>query len=127
CMFERNTGNPSWRHFELFAQAPDKMVPAEGRPATELVVRSASTVGNYDYLIDYVFQQEGTIRVAVGSTGTDAVKGVATRSMKDATAAEDTRHGTLIAPNLVAPLHSHFFNFRMDLDVDGEANDFMRL
>ena len=46
--------------------------------------------------------------------------------MKDATAAADTRHGTLIAPDLVAPYHSHYFNFRLDLDVDGTANDFMR-
>src|SRR5260221_12417610 len=53
-------------------------------------------------------------------------KGVASQSMKDATAAADTRHGTLIAPGLVAPFHSHYFNFRLDLDVDGTANDFMR-
>jgi primary-amine oxidase len=46
--------------------------------------------------------------------------------MKDKTAAADTRHGTLIAPGLVAPFHSHYFNFRLDLDVDGTANDFMR-
>lgn len=127
CVFERSIGDPVWRHFEIFAQSPDKQVPAEGRPATELVVRSASEVGNYDYLIDYIFQQDGTIRVAVGATGIDSVKGVASKSMKDATAATDTKYGTLIAPNLVAPMHSHFFNFRLDLDIDGEANDFMRL
>ena len=46
--------------------------------------------------------------------------------MKDATAADDTKQGTLIAPGLVAPFHSHYFNFRLDLDVDGVANDFMR-
>jgi primary-amine oxidase len=125
CVFERNIGDPAWRHFEIFAQSPDKMVPAEGRPATELVIRSASEVGNYDYLIDYVFQQDGTIRVAVGATGLDAVKGVASKSMKDPTAAADTKYGTLIAPNIVAPMHSHYFNFRLDLDIDGEANDFM--
>jgi primary-amine oxidase len=73
-----------------------------------------------------VFQQDGTIRVAVGATGIDAVKGVASKSMKDATAERDTRYGTLIAPNVVAPMHSHYFNFRLDLDIDGEANDFMR-
>jgi primary-amine oxidase len=102
------------------------MVPAEGRPATELVVRSATEVGNYDYLIDYVFEQDGTIRIAGGATGIDAVKGAASRSMKDSTASADTRYGTQIAPNLVAPMHSHFFNFRLDLDIDGESNDFMR-
>ena len=127
CMFERNIGDPAWRHYEVFAQTPDKPLPAEGRPATELVVRSASVVGNYDYLIDYIFQQDGTIRIAVGATGLDAVKGAAATSMKDPTAAAETRFGELIAPNLVAPFHSHYFNFRLDLDVDGPRNDFMRM
>lgn len=126
CIFERNIGDPAWRHYEIFAQTPDAPIPTEGRPATELVVRSASEVGNYDYLIDYVFQQNGMIRVMMGATGLDAVKGVASKSMKDATAEEDTRHGTLIAPNLVAPNHDHFFNFRLDFDIDGQENMFMR-
>lgn len=126
CVFERNIGDPAWRHYEIFAQASDKPVPTEGRPATELVVRSASEVGNYDYLIDYVFQQDGMIQVLVGATGLDAVKGVAARSMADRTARANTRYGTLIAPNLAAPNHDHFFNFRLDFDIDGQKNAFMR-
>ncbi len=126
CVFERSIGDPAWRHFEVFAQTPDAFVPAEGRPDTQLIVRSASEVGNYDYLIDYVFHQNGRLDIMVGSTGLDAVKGVATTSMHDATAAEDTRYGTLIAPNLVAPNHDHFFNFRLDFDIDGRENMFMR-
>jgi primary-amine oxidase len=122
CIFERSVGDPAWRHFEVFKRS----APTAGRPASELVVRSASAVGNYDYLVDYVFHQDGSIRVAVGATGIDAVKGVASQSMKDATAEADTRYGTLIAPGLVAPFHSHYFNFRLDLDIDGTANDFMR-
>ncbi|HTU64283.1 MAG TPA: hypothetical protein VMF89_37715, partial [Polyangiales bacterium] len=122
CVFERETGNPIYRHYEIFAQT----TPAAGRPATELVVRSASEVGNYDYFIDYVFQQDGTIRIMIGATGLDAVKGVAATSMSSATAAADTRYGTLIAPNLVAPNHDHFFSFRLDFDVDGTDNAFMR-
>ena len=35
--------------------------PTVGRPASELVVRSASAIGNYDYLVDYVFRQDGSI------------------------------------------------------------------
>jgi primary-amine oxidase len=126
CMFERSIGDPAWRHYEIVGRSPQDQTPAAGRPASELVVRSAAAIGNYDYLIDYVFRQDGSIRVAVGATGIDAVKGVASQSMKDATAAADTRYGTLIAPGLVAPFHSHYFNFRLDLDVDGTANDFMR-
>lgn len=124
CVFERNTGDPAWRHFEVFAQTPDKPVPAEGRPATELVIRTASEVGNYDYLIDYRLQQNGQINIMVGATGLDAVKGVASKTMQDPTAAEDTRWGTLIAPNLVAANHDHYFNFRIDFDIDQPINHF---
>ncbi len=126
CIFERSIGDPAWRHFEIFAQSPETPVPAEGRLATELVVRTASEVGNYDYLLDYVFQQDGSIRIMVGSTGLDAVKGVAARSMADPSAAADTAWGSLIAPNLVAPNHDHFFNYRLDFDIDGRDNSFVR-
>ncbi len=119
CMFERSIGDPAWRHYETVGRSPQNQIPTAGRPASRLVVRSAAAIGNYDYLVDYVFHQDGSIRIAVGATGIDATKGVASQSMKDATAAADTRHGTLIAPGLVAPFHSHYFNFRLDLDVDG--------
>lgn len=126
CVFERAIGDPAWRHFEIFAQGPDTFVPAEGRPARELVVRTASEVGNYDYLVDYVFKTDGNIVIQVGSTGLDAVKGAVSRSMDDPTAAEETRYGTLIAPQIVAPNHDHYFNFRLDFDIDGRENSFMR-
>ena len=126
CVFERSIGDPAWRHYEIFAQTPDNPVPAEGRASSELIVRYAAEVGNYDYLVDYVFDQSGRIRVRVGSTGLDAVKGAASQSMDDETAEADTRYGTLIAPNLVAPNHDHFFNFRLDFDIDGTENAFMR-
>ncbi len=125
CVFERSIGDPAWRHFEVFAQSEDQFVPTEGRPETELVVRSASEVGNYDYLIDYRFKQNGELYIKIGATGLDAVKGVASTSLNDATAAEDTKYGRLIAPHLVAPYHDHYFNFRLDFDIDGPENTMM--
>jgi primary-amine oxidase len=125
CVFERNPAKPAWRHYEIFAQTEKLAVPAEGRPQTELVVRSASEVGNYDYLVDYVFHQNGSINIDVIATGIDAVKGVPTKHLKDATAGKDTKYGSLIAPNLVAPNHDHYFNFRLDFDIDGQDNSFM--
>lgn len=124
CVFERDIGDPAWRHFEVFAQGPDTFTPTEGRPETELVVRSASEVGNYDYLIDYRFKPNGDIYIKVGATGLDAVKGVAATTMSDPTADADTEFGTLIAPHLVAPFHDHYFNFRLDFDIDQPANMF---
>ncbi|MFO1034785.1 MAG: hypothetical protein U1E15_12160 [Hyphomicrobiales bacterium] len=31
-----------------------------------------------------------------------------------------------MAPYTVAPFHDHYFNFRLDLDADGQVNDFAR-
>jgi primary-amine oxidase len=118
CIFERASGDPIWRHAEPLNQT------YEGRANVELVVRMAAAVGNYDYLFDWVFNDAAEIEVRIGATGIDGQKGVATRHMKDVTAAADTRYGTLVAPNLVAVNHDHYFNFRLDLDVDGAANSF---
>ena len=119
-IFERLTGNPAWRHFELFAGGA-----YEGRADVELVVRTIAQLGNYDYLVDWVFNQSGAIRVDVGLTGIDAPKTVKSKTLAAPSATQDTRFGALIAPNLVAPNHSHFFNFRLDLDIDGRNNSFM--
>jgi primary-amine oxidase len=96
----------------------------EGRSNVELVVRMAAQIGNYDYLFDWIFNDAAEIEARVGATGIDPLKGVASKTMADATAASDTRSGTLVAPNLVAVNHDHYFNFRLDLDVDGPVNSF---
>jgi len=116
CVFERDTGDPLWRHYEFFTDSH------ESRPNVELVVRMAPEVGNYDYLLDYAFNRNGEIDVRVGAYGIIATKGVATRNMHDPTAAADTQYGTLVAPNLVGVNHDHFMSFRVDLDVDGQDN-----
>lgn len=117
CMFEHATDGPAWRHFENGILT--------GRPSRELILRTAAVAGNYDYLIDWVFQQDGTIRVAVGATGI-----VETKAVKDAMVAmsDDSSklsHGTLVDRNLLAVNHDHYFSFRLDLDVDGPTNSFM--
>lgn len=114
AVFERHAG-PEFKHQEM----GQPNLSAERR---ELVVRWISTVGNYDYIFDWVFAENGTIGINAGATGIEAVKGVRTHTMRDATAAEDTRYGTLIDHNIVGTTHQHIYNFRLDLDVDGEAN-----
>lgn len=114
AVFERYAG-PEYKHQEY--GKPN--VSSERR---ELVVRWISTVGNYDYIFDWVFHQNGTIGINVGATGIEAVKGVKAKTMHDPSAQEDTRYGTLIDHNIVGTTHQHIYNFRLDLDVDGEQN-----
>ena len=119
CLFEHATDGPAWRHLENGI--------ISGRPARELVLRTAAVAGNYDYLLDWIFQQDGTIRVAVGATGiveTKAVKEtVAAHAMGDSPSRAE--HGTLVAANLLAVNHDHYFSYRLDMDVDGTNNSFM--
>lgn len=119
CIFERPTGNPAWRHYTAGSHI------IRGRAETELVVRHIPTLGNYDYIVDYVFAPRGSITLRVGATGFDAIKSSSARDMEAATAEADTAYGTLIAPYTVAPNHDHFFSFRLDLDVDGPNNTFL--
>ncbi|MGL3214892.1 hypothetical protein [Bradyrhizobium sp. BR 1433] len=116
CIFERPTGDPIWRHSELINNT------AEVRPNNELVVRMAPVVGNYDYLVDYVFDRAGNIDVRLGAYGIDATKGVASKTLSDPTAAQDTAFGTLVEERLLAVNHDHYMTFRIDMDVDGTAN-----
>ena len=120
CLFERDTGAPLWRHAEGINTTH------AGRPAVELVLRTIESLGNYDYVIDWVLTEAGVIRIDVGATGIDMVKGVAAKTMADPSAAKDTQAGALVAPNLVAVNHDHFLSFRLDLDIDGAQNTLIR-
>jgi primary-amine oxidase len=116
CLFERATGDPAWRHYSTGSKK------LTGRAETELVMRFAPALGNYDYIVDYVFSANGNIKARVGATGFDAIKSVVSADMEAPTAPADTEHGALIAPFTVAPNHDHYFSFRFDLDIDGPEN-----
>ncbi len=112
CIFERFAGDVTWLHEN------------EGRQKRVLVVRMSALAGNYDYLIDWVFQTDGEIRVNVGATG---ILGVKTSPHKNAASpnADKTQpelYGRYVADHVIGVNHSHYFNFRFDFDVDGPDN-----
>ena len=119
CLFERVPDSPAWRHFENNN--------ISGRPSRELVFRTAAVVGNYDYLMDWIFQQDGTIRVAVGATGIVETKMVKEAMVDHMDTMDPSKsiYGTLVSPNIVAVNHDHYFSFRLDMDVDGQNNSLM--
>ena len=74
-----------------------------------------ASTGNYDYGFDWVFQQDGSLEQVTTATGIVLPKGVLTTKLTEANdpqAVADTRYGTLVAPNIVATNHQHFFNCR---------------
>ena len=116
CVFERETGDPAWRHWS--SELPDS------RPSRDLVVRVGAVVGNYDYLLDWIFRQDGSIEVRVGATGILEVK---TTASEDALQSEPDAdaYGRFVDRNIVAVNHDHYFSYRLDLDIDGTRNRFV--
>ena len=116
CVFERITGDAAWTHYEIANQGSTM------RRHTELVVRFIVWLGNYDYVLDYIFTETGSLKVRIGATGIVLTKAVSTQNVGDKQSGEELAWGRLVAPGLAAINHDHFFNFRLDLDVDGSAN-----
>ena len=118
CVFERDLGDVAWRHLDWLCGTD------EARKSSELVVRFVAAVANYDYVFDWRFGLDGGIMVAVGATGVEQVRAVDSKTAGQPGHSGDTRTGTLVAPHTLAVNHSHFFAFRLDLDVDGPRNSF---
>lgn len=117
ALFERD-GGVLWKH------ADHDTNRNESRRARELVLSMIATVGNYEYGFNWVFHQDGTLEMEAFLTGIMSVKGVA----PGAEGAENNHHpnsgyGHLVAPGIEAVHHQHFFNFRLDLDVDGAGSN----
>ena len=119
CLFEQEAGDIAWRHM-----GDDNVVVS--RASRNLVLRTIGAFGNYDYVLDWVFRQDGSIKVRVGATGLDEVKGVLPRGAdedRDGTASE---YGRFVAENTIGVNHDHYFSFRLDFDLDGVNNSFVR-
>ncbi|AHY48354.1 Cu2+-containing amine oxidase (plasmid) [Rubrobacter radiotolerans] len=98
-----------WKHFDMRAGT------AEVRRSRKLVVSFIATVANYEYGFYWSFHQDGTIGFECKLTGI-----VSTGALGPE---EKSRHGQLLnTDGLYAPIHQHFMNFRLDLDVDGTEN-----
>jgi primary-amine oxidase len=108
CIHEEDFGI-LWKHTDR--RIPDK---PEVRRSRRLVVSSISTVENYEYGFFWYFYQDGNIQFEIKLTGI--------LSMGTLHAGEKPKYGALIAPQLYAPNHQHFFNVRLDFDIDGTVN-----
>ena len=116
CVFERYAGDPVWRHYEGITGV------SASRRDRNLVVRFITAIGNYDYLFDWTFGENGTLKVRFGASGMEEVQAV---PAMDVTADVPMDYGRMVAPQTLAINHDHFFSFRLDMDVDGPTNSFV--
>jgi primary-amine oxidase len=105
ALYERD-GGLLWKHVD------EKTEVNQSRRARELVLGWIATVGNYEYGFNWIFHQDGTLQMDVLLTGIMEPKALAVAGQHDA-------YGHLVTPDIEAVHHQHFFNFRLDLDVDG--------
>ena len=78
-----------------------------------LVISFHATVANYEYLVYWRFQQDGSIECEVRATGI-----MVTTQFEG----EQPPYGTLVDERTYAPFHQHFLVARLDLDIDGADN-----
>jgi primary-amine oxidase len=62
----------------------------------------------------------------VGLSGILMVKGTAYSHLNQAKENEDM-HGTVLSENVIGVIHDHYVTFRLDMDVDGAGNSFVRV
>ncbi|MDX2195995.1 MAG: primary-amine oxidase [Cytophagales bacterium] len=107
CMHEEDYGI-LWKHTDRRIGVP------EVRRSRRLVISSVSTVENYEYGFFWYLYQDGNIQFEIKLTGI--------LSLGAYHPGQTPKYGNLIAPQLYAPNHQHFFNIRLDFDIDGENN-----
>jgi len=113
CMHEEDFGI-LWKHTDR--RLPDR---PEVRRSRRLVISSIATVENYEYGFFWYLYQDGNIQFEIKLTGI--------LSLGALHPGEKSPYGAMIAPQLYAPNHQHFFNVRLDMDLDGPINSVYQL
>ena len=107
CMHEEDYGI-LWKHTDRRGNQ------VESRRSRRLVISSISTVENYEYGFFWYLYQDGNIQFEIKLTGI--------LSLGALPPGEKSKYGVLVAPQVYAPNHQHFFNMRLDFDLDGANN-----
>jgi primary-amine oxidase len=105
CLHEEDYGI-LWKHTDW------RLDEAEVRRSRRLAISFIATVDNYEYGFFWYFYQDGSIQYEVKLTG----------NLLCGALADVGKYGTLVAPELNAINHQHFFNMRLDFDLDGTHN-----
>ncbi|KAI9168042.1 Membrane primary amine oxidase [Paramyrothecium foliicola] len=111
CLFEYPKDYPMNRHSSWEYYHATKNIA--------FLVRSVSTIGNYDYQTTYEFYHDGSIQVLVRASGYIQ----ASDSINEPNADE---YGFRIRDDLFGSMHDHVLNFKVDLDILGTDNTLLK-
>ncbi|MBB2975344.1 primary-amine oxidase [Microbacterium endophyticum] len=107
CMHEEDD-SILWKHVNT------RIGESEVRRQRRLVISFFATVANYDYGFYWSLYQDGAIELEVKLTGILSVSGIDD--------GDEPAYGRMVAPNVQAPTHQHYFAIRMDTAIDGPKN-----
>lgn len=111
CIFEMTTGLPLRRHFNSNFQGGYNFFG--GLENHVLVIRTTSTVYNYDYIWDFLFYQNGVMESRVSATGYIHATFFTENGLN---------YGTRVYNYVLGNLHTHLINYKVDLDIAGKLN-----
>ncbi|KAK3550982.1 hypothetical protein QTP70_011457 [Hemibagrus guttatus] len=113
CIFEMTTGMPLRRHFNSNFQGGYNFFG--GLENHVLVIRTTSTVYNYDYIWDFLFYQNGVMESRVSATGYIHATYFTENGLN---------YGTRVYNYVLGNLHTHLVHYKVDLDIAGRDNSF---
>ena len=113
CVFELNTGKPLRRHYDSDYAGGYNFYG--GMANQLLVLRTIATPGNYDYVFDFIFYQNGVVEVQTSASG--YVYG----SFYDS---NSNPYSYKLHEHLTSGTHDHLFSYKVDLDVGGRKNSY---
>ncbi|OWF49403.1 putative amine oxidase [copper-containing] [Mizuhopecten yessoensis] len=116
CLFEHNLGRPLRRHYST--NVAEGGVFYGGLMATVLIFRTIYVINNYDYVLDYMFYENGAIEIKIYPTGY-----VLTAFQHPS----ERKYGFTVGENTTAPMHLHLFHFKIDIDILGKNNSYETL
>ncbi|XP_071885148.1 amine oxidase [copper-containing] 3 isoform X1 [Anas platyrhynchos] len=108
CVFEQNLGSPLRRHFSNL-----QALYYGGLVNSALVLRSITSLGNHDYVWDFIFYQNGAIEAKVHATGYPSSSFLH---------GDGLRYGNRVWEHTLGTIQTHSINYKVDLDVGGVKN-----
>lgn len=108
CIFEMTTSVPLRRHFNSNFQGGYNFYA--GLDSSVLVLRTISTVYNYDYIWDFIFYQNGVMETKMSATGYLHSTFFTSRGLQ---------YGTRVYENGLGNMHTHLIHYKVDLDIAG--------